>query len=266
MDNVVFSTFKSEQGNRMAKMLEALLRLQSVETQLSTVRGRLRSRKNAVLAQQAKHDQLAASHTALHDRYLSRRRDGDRASLDLKTREDHVARLRMSLNAARTNKEYAAVLTQINTLKADNARLEEEALRILQDADGIKAQADEVAQKIEAEKARLAEVQRTSAEEVSRLTAMLEELNAQRAGAARDVPAPALAIFERIAGNYDGDAMAAIEIQGAKPPHEFICGGCYMSLTAEHANALRTKDEIRTCDNCGRILYLEPQANGAAAQ
>ena len=130
----------------MGKMLEALLRLQSVETQLATVRGRLRSRKNAVLAQQAKLVQLTASHAALHEKYLSRRKDGDRASLDLKAREDQVAKLRMSLNSAKTNKEYAAVLTQINTLKADNARLEEEALKILQDADTIKAQADEVDQ------------------------------------------------------------------------------------------------------------------------
>ncbi|MCJ7543231.1 MAG: C4-type zinc ribbon domain-containing protein, partial [Phycisphaerae bacterium] len=211
-------------------------------------------------------DQLAANHTALHGKYLSRRKDGDRAALDLKTREEQVARLRMSLNAAKTNKEYAAVLTQINTLKADNAKLEEEALRILQDTDTIKAQADEVAKQSESEKARLAEVQRTSAEEVTRLTAMLEELKAKRNEAAHEVPAQALAVFNRIGGNYDGDAMAAIEIQGQKPPHEYICGGCYMSLTAEHVNALRTKDEIRTCDNCGRILYLEPQANGATAQ
>ena len=61
----------------------------------------------------------------------------------------------MSLNTAKTNKEYAAILTQINTLKADNAKLEEEALRIMQDADAIKAQADKVAKQIEAEKARL---------------------------------------------------------------------------------------------------------------
>ena len=36
-----------------------------------------------------------------------------------------------------------------------------------------------------------------------------------------------------------------------------------MSLNAEHANALRVRDEIRTCDNCKRILYLEPEAEKA---
>jgi predicted nucleic acid-binding Zn-ribbon protein len=249
----------------MAKMLEALLHLQSVERELSTIRGRLRSRKNAVLAQQARLDQLNATHTALHDKYLTRRKDGDRLALDLKAREDQVAKFRTALNSAKTNKEYAAILTQINTLKADNAKMEEEALRVLQDADAVKVQADEAAKQVEAEKNRLVEIQRISAEEVTRLTALMEELRAKRSEAAGHAPSPALAIFDRIASNYDGHAMAVIEIQGSKPPHEYICGGCHMSLTAEHVNALRTKDEIRTCDNCGRILYLEPQAEGQTA-
>jgi hypothetical protein len=244
-------------------MLEALLHLQSVERELSTVRGRLRSRKNAVQVQQAKLDQLIATHAALHEKYLTRRKDGDRLALDLKVREEHVAKLRTALNSAKTNKEYAAILTQINTLKADNAKMEEEALRVLQDADTIKAQADEAAKQVEAEKARLVEIQRTNAEEVSRLTGLMEELRLNRSEAAGQVPSVALAVFDRIASNYDGHAMAVIEIQERRPPHEYICGGCHMSLTAEHVNALRTRDEIRTCDNCGRILYLEPRAEGS---
>ena len=249
----------------MAKMLDALLRLQSVERQLSTVRGRLVGRKNAVLVQQAKLDQLITQHGSLHERYLTRRKDGDRAALDLRAREEQVAKFRMALNSAKTNKEYAAVLTQINTLKADNAKMEEEALRILQDADTLKAQAEELAKQVETEKVRLGEIERTNTEEVARLTVMVADLQAKRAEAAREVPTAALLVFDRIASGHDGDAMAVIEIQGAKPPQEYICGGCYMSLTAEHVNALRTKDEIRTCDNCGRILYLEPQAEGSNA-
>jgi predicted nucleic acid-binding Zn-ribbon protein len=79
------------------------------------------------------------------------------------------------------------------------------------------------------------------------------------------VPQEALAVFERIAESYDGEGMAVVEVQGKKPPHEYICGGCYMSLSAEHANALKVRDEIRTCDNCGRILYMEMQVQGAKA-
>ena len=38
---------------------------------------------------------------------------------------------------------------------------------------------------------------------------------------------------------------------------EFVCGGCHMTITAEAVNALMTRDELQTCNNCGRILYLQ---------
>jgi len=99
----------------------------------------------------------------------------------------------------------------------------------------------------------------SSAEEIARLEAMVKDLTAQREGAAKAVPAGALMAFERMAEKYDGEAMAEIEINGRKPPYTYICGGCFMSLNAEHANALRTKDAIRQCDNCQRILCLPPE-------
>lgn len=243
----------------MGQMLEALLRVQSIERRLAHVRGKLRARENAVAAQSKRIEQLREDWSVLHERSLSRRADADRFELDLKEKEQRVSQLRSSLNSAKTNKEYAAILTQINTLKADNAKLEEDALKIMQDADAIRSEADEVQVKIQEETGRLEEIRRTNEEEVRKLNEMLKDLTAQRAEAAEAVPPDKLALFDRIAENYDGEAMAPVEIHGPRAPYSYVCGGCYMALTAEHANALRVRDEIRTCDNCGRILYLEPQ-------
>ena len=241
----------------MGNTIEGLLRLQSVERQLTDVRSRLKTRKNAVAAQQRRIDQLRSDFDAMHAKSLARRKDADRLELDLQQREAEVSKLRTALNTAKTNKEYAAILTQINTLKADNAKLEEEALKVMQDVDAIRTEGESLRGKMEAEEKRLAEIESTHAAEVERLSGLMNELTAQRTSAAAEVPSEVLALFNRIAENYDGDAMAVIEVQGRRPPHEYVCGGCFMSLNAEHANVLRTRDEIRRCDNCGRILYLE---------
>ena len=241
----------------MGKMLDALHQLQTIERQLAHVRDRLKTRRSAVASQERRIEQFRADWQGLHDKGLTRRKDADRLELDLKGREDQVSRLRGQLNTVKTNKEYAAILTQINTLKADNARIEEEALKIMQEVDAIKAEAEKVDVQIETEQKRLGEIQQNNAEEIKRLDAMMQELTAQRTEAAKAVPSEALASFDRIASSYDGNAMAVIEVQGKKPPYEYTCGGCFMSLNAEHANALRTRDEIRHCDNCGRILYME---------
>lgn len=249
----------------MGKTLSALLHLQSIERQLADVRGRLKTQQNAVAVQQRRIDQVREDWETLSRRTIERRTDADRLALDLKSREEDVARFRSALNTAKTNKEYAAILTQINTLKADNARIEEHALRAMQETDGIKNEADVLREKRDAEQKRLEEIQQNSAEEVARLSAMFDDLSARRAEASEGVSPEVLAVFNRIAESYDGEAMAAIEIHGRKVPHDYVCGGCYMSLNPEHANALRVRDQIRTCDNCGRILYLEPQGEESRA-
>jgi len=241
-------------------MLTAMLNLQSIERQLAQVRRRLKSRQNAVTVQQRKIDQRRDEWGILHESMMNHRARADSLGVDLKAKEDRVSHLRTSLNTAKTNKEYAAILTQMNTIKADNARLEESALQILQQVEVIEGEAKKIEADIEVEQQRLAEVQASSQAEVDRLNAMLEQLTAKRDAAAQAVSPETLGAFNRVAGRYDGEAMAEIEIQGRKPPYSYVCGGCYMTLNAEHANALRVRDEIRTCDNCGRILYIPTDA------
>lgn len=241
----------------MGTLLESLLKLQAVERQLAQVRGRKRTRLNIIRVQEGKVEQLRGEQELFHQRILSRRKDGDQLTLDLKVKEDHVAKLRTSLNSAKTNKEYAAILAQLNGLKADNAKVEEQALVVMQDTEGVVEEEKKIQDRVAQEQARLEEMKKFTSDELTRLDAMIETLVAQRGEATKGVPPLALAAFERIAGNYDGEGMANIEIRGSKPPYDYVCGGCYMSLNAEHVNALGSRDEIRTCDNCQRILYLK---------
>jgi len=244
-------------------MLAALLTLQKIESKLAQVRGRLRTRERAVKVQQSKIDQLGQQWQVLHDRHLARRSHADELALVVQERDEQVAKLRVTLNTARTNKEYAAILTQINTAKADNSKVEEDALKAMQQAEEIKAGAEALKQQIDSETQVLSEIKRTSHAEIARLQEMLDELQAERDNAAREVPGESLAAFNRIAGNYDGEGMAVIEVHGKKPPFKYTCGGCFMSLNAEHVNALRKFDQVRTCDNCGRILYLDMETDTA---
>jgi len=241
----------------MGHLLEGLLKLQSIERELAQVKRRLKARQNAVSIQKRRIDQLQERWDALDGKSLTRRQDADRCELDLRQSEERVSRLRTALNSAKTNKEYAAILTQINTLKADNAKLEDSTLKIMQDVDAIRAEANGIRQEIDKETRRLQEIEQTNAAEIEKLNGMMASLVANRGEATKNLDGEGLRVFNRMAEKYDGEAMAAIQIEGKRAPFDYICGGCYMSLNAEHANALRVRDEVRTCDNCGRILYLD---------
>lgn len=244
----------------MRTNISALLELQSIERQLTHVKRRRGTRQRAITSQQSRIEQLQTDYDATRERSLNRRKDADRLELDLRDREDKVAKQRGALNTAKTNKEYAAILTQINTLRADNSRIEEQTLTILQEVDSINAQITTIQEQIQQEQARLADIQKAGSEEMDRLDAMFEDLSAKRGQAAANVVPEDLGLFDRLAGSHDGEAMAPIEVHGSKPPYKYVCGGCFMSLSPEHANSLRTRDDIRTCGNCGRILHLEAKS------
>jgi predicted nucleic acid-binding Zn-ribbon protein len=243
----------------MGNTLEAMFALQAIERQLADIRGQLNSSNSAVSVQQRRVDELHKQHQLLHDEVLAHQKDAGGVELELKAREEEVNKLRVALNSTKTNKEYAAVLTQLNTLKADNSKLEDRALELMQEVDQTRTRMGEVEEQVAKAEKLFEQIKRVSSEEISRLQAILDDLQAKRDSAAQAVPDKALKVFDRIAAIKDGDVMAGIEAIGKKPPYHYICGGCNMSLTAEHANALRTRDEIRFCDCCGRVLYLKEE-------
>jgi len=244
----------------MGILLESLRKLQKIEQDIAHVRSRIRVRNNAVNVQKRKIEQLEQDRDSLAAQALERRKLADSLELDLKQSDEQVVSFRAGLNAARSNKEYAAILTQINTLKADSSKIEDRTLSVIQEIESLKTQADGLSSQIDEENKRLDEINAQSEKELTKLNGMLDGLNATRAEAAKDIPSATLSTFERISSNYEGEAMAQIEIHGRKEPFSYICGGCFMGLTPEHANALSLRDEIRTCDNCGRILYIDPHA------
>ncbi len=253
----------------MESKITALLALQAVERQLAQVRGRLRARKSGVSAQQKKIDQLRADYDALREKALTRRRDADRLELDLRQRDEQVTKQRAALNTAKTNKEYAAILTHINTLRADNSKLEEEALAIIQEVEVINQDAAKLLAQVEQEQQRLTEIQNFTSGEIERLETMAADLSQKRVAAAQAVAPEILEQFDRLAETYEGEAMALIEPQGGsarKGPESYVCGGCYMTLSPEHVVALLSREDLRTCNNCGRILYLQQHADKAKSK
>ena len=69
------------------------------------------------------------------------------------------------------------------------------------------------------------------------------------------MPAASLAMFDRLADNYEGEALAAVgHIEGKQ--EGYFCTGCNMELVVDVYNRLMTRDVVLNCPGCGRILYV----------
>lgn len=240
----------------MGPTLDTLRELQQVELQIVDIRSQLAARERRVQAQNAKR-QAALEALEKERAELTRVQiDLDELDLDLKSRTVSADRLREHLNAVKTNKEYAAVLSQLNTEKSDATRVESQALQKLEGIDIKKALVAECLQ-AEQKAEQLLENAKTQLEQTrTSFAERLDGLDRQRATVAAKLEPGTATLFDRLSERYEGEVVAKI-LRTHPRRDEFICEGCNMGLTAEIASALLTRDDVKTCKNCGRILFIE---------
>lgn len=243
----------------MGAAVEALIALQDIELQIVDIRRQLTAKQRSVTRQATKLREAEQHLAAAQAEVRHAQMEVDAVDVDLKARQSHLARLRDNLNTVRTNKEYAAVLSQLNSEKADANRLEARAFELLAQAEAKRKSLGELEHAVQEERARLENLKRQWEQAQGSFNDRLRALERQREEAAERVGAKALDLFNRISERYDGEVMARV-VQVHPRRQEFICDGCNMSLAIERANALMTRDDVLTCDNCGRILFIDLRA------
>lgn len=239
----------------MGARLQALLELQTIEHQIVDIRREFRQKERLVAAQQKKRDAALAAFQAEQAEIRRQQLHFDEIDVDLKARSGHINRLREHLNTVRTNKEYAAVLAQLNNEKADATRAEARAMELMAQLEQRKTALTKLEQTSQAEEHRLEDLQARLAQTRDSYAQRLAQLEQRRAQAAAAFEASIVTLFDRLSERYDGEVMAEVCKPDARND-EYICGGCNMALRAEVYNSLRVRDEVLTCNSCGRILYL----------
>lgn len=239
----------------MGPVLHGLIKLQGVENRLRAAKTKLARCRRSVLFQENQLRALQSGLEAKQEEIKLTSLQISRLELDLKGRDEQIGKLRNQLNLARTNKEYSALLTELNTAKADDSKLETQVLELMKNKEIDEAACEEIKLQIEEQRSKVEEVRKESEVKAVDLEKDVAEIQKEWDEAAKGIPGEALQIFERVAETYDGEAMA--EVEQTQNNGTFSCGGCFMGLPAEVVNVLSGRDEIIRCTSCTRILYLK---------
>jgi len=216
----------------MGTTLEALLELQDIELQIVDIRRQLARKERLVRRQKAQLNAAQERLTAESEQLRRTQMEVDEIDLNLKSRTAHVNRLREHLNSVRTNREYAAVLAQLNIEKADASKLEARALSMMENVEAQRQMVSERESEQQAEAARLMDLTAQSEQSWQTFSDKLAALQHQRQLAAEQIEPSTIVLFDRLSERYEGDVMAGIERTHPRRD-EFICGGCHMTLSAE---------------------------------
>jgi predicted nucleic acid-binding Zn-ribbon protein len=246
----------------MGELIAALQRLQEIELELGRLRRQEERKAQKIRTAERQVRRIDDELAELRMNCERRRSELDQLDREVKAREASILKHREELLKARTNKDYAAILTAINTEKADSAKIEKAALEKLAEFERVQEEVNAHTQRQESAQQRTAAAQQALEKHREKTADERHELEEQRDAATADLPATILATFTRVASRHDGEALA--EIMRLHPKREeYACGGCNMQVPLDCVNAARSMDEIRLCPTCGRILHLPtPAATG----
>ncbi len=247
-------------------LLESLLQLNQVDAQVRGLRSRMESAQRYLDAQTNQLQVVDDTLQELKTRLLHVKAAIANHETEMATIDERIEKLRDELNSSETNKQYTAVLNELNTVKANRTEIEDETIKEMESVETLEAEVEQVtAQREERVKVKdhaANQLREREAEIGDRLT----ELEAEREQAAAAVPPEALAIFDDLCHIYDGEPMASVE-EVNRRRREYACEACNILLPFELVSLLLSGiDSVVRCAACSRILYLQDELRGALAK
>lgn len=248
----------------MGPLNVALLNLFRADQSLREAVSRLDSITREVRTQETRNAATSARLTAAQARLKDYQAKSANHDLDLKMREEHIEKLRNRQTMAANNKEYQALLVEINTAKVDRAKVEEAAIKLMEQIETVSSEVKNVGAVLTADEAKLVELHAKVGDKAAAAQAEVDQLRPARAGAAANIKKEIVEQFDRLADRYDGEAMAAIDKPNARE-EEYLCTGCNMGLVPDVYNKLKTRDDVVICPSCKRMLYIPLSMTAEAA-
>ncbi|MFC1804249.1 zinc ribbon domain-containing protein [Candidatus Omnitrophota bacterium] len=235
----------------LKSQIKNLVQLQKVDSQIHDLKyekSQLPQEIEAITASfEAKKQSLAELEKETLDLEV-KKKEGE---VDLAAKEEQAKKFQGQLYSLKTNEEYKAMLQQIEGVNADASVVEDKILELLE-------KIEESKKAIVKERERLKEEEKLSGQEKAKIEVRIKEidgqlaqLDAQRKQFSPGVDANILKQYERILANRD--ALAIVDIQ------DNACHGCNMSVPPQVINLIRMYERIVTCEVCNRILYIKDE-------
>jgi hypothetical protein len=237
----------------VASELRALIHLQEYDTRIAALEaeaGRLPKRLEAIQASVA---EARAVVDAVKVRVDTTKKTLRTKEKDLEVVGAKRGKAEAHLWEVKTNKEYSLVLVEIEAIKQEKARTEEEILALMELQERLALEALDAETRLKAREEQGRQDETTVRRQLAAVEAELAGVRGERATLAREVPAGVLGDYERILKARGGLAIAPVTTT-------HICGGCRVSIRPQAIQELRAAEALMRCESCGRYLYWQDAA------
>ena len=233
----------------MKEELAKLVDLQVTDTNIRRLKRSIESAQERRASLEQEFEQHAFS-----IREIQKRRDdlnAERAENEKQIAENktYLERADRNLKHAQNQKEYETAMREIDALQKQVGVHEAKVVELMAAVEEVETELSSRAEEINTLDSKRAEALAAFDAEIDRDRAELETETVKRESVFVTLPAQLAAVYNRLAQrSRDGIAVAEV-VNGS-------CTACNMSLRPQMNVEVKKGEQIITCENCSRILYI----------
>ena len=177
------------------------------------------------------------------------RRDIEKDVAAVQTR---LSRYKDQLMEVKTNKEYQAMQHEIAIAQDAVRSHEDRILERMEEGEALAAELKAAETELKRQESAISAERKVLDAEAAELQKQAAEKQGGRAALAAQVSAAALRLFDHVARQRKGQALAEAR--------DGVCTVCHVRLRPQVFNEVRRNESLIQCESCLRILYFVPAA------
>ena len=167
----------------------------------------------------------------------------------LNTEQEKIKRAEGRMSEVKTNKEYQALLSEIDTIKEANSRIEEEILQVMDEIDELKKDLSKrekemgsTLENIEGERKKLQEKTAQGEKAWSERVERRELLSKQ-------IESKMVKLYNTLKEKRQGVGVVSVKNE--------TCQGCFLNVPPQMFIEVQKNNALVRCPHCNRILYWD---------
>jgi len=171
--------------------------------------------------------------------------------LEIESKETELQKYQQQMMSIKTNKEYDALVAEIDNIKTGISTRETELLETIELVSTLEESIQQLAEKEKQVRENNTKQLQILQEKIDSIGSKVSDKVGSRKTIISSIPRPTLSTYERVRKGKGGRVVVVVKKRA--------CGACFKALTPKKIQEVKAGEEICTCDACGSLLYWDDE-------
>jgi predicted nucleic acid-binding Zn-ribbon protein len=167
----------------------------------------------------------------------------------VKKLNEGVVKTKTRLLEVKNNKEYQAMLKEIEIAESSRGDIETEIISILEELDKLSVLVKKDEETLKQNRNKYEQERKIIEDDLNSIDADAVDWEKKRIDLQKNVSDDLLARYEKIRNRNKGVGVISV--------CKAVCNGCHMNIPPQLYNELQKSNELLSCPNCNRIMYFQ---------